>query len=385
MCAVFCFDLDGTLCTNMEGDYEATRPFPWAIERVNALKQAGHRILIFTARGSTTGVDWREVTERQLAQWGVSYDELILGKPTADVYVDDKSLHVDAWRYEHARALPGGLAAATVGRPGLPPPTSTAVVEIGRTFGGRPYLLERHVAAVLAAAERAGLAVREAAAEIEQAVVESASSHRELLEPGDDVVFSIALTGMPHAAYADALDALRAPGLTVACRLLSQAAGGLVRFLSPGDGQGVAVRAATRGQAGAWPLGTDSGGRVHDLLGGELMIVDDRVLVARRPPEQLGVAARHVVELAERLGIDMQARPLDLDELAAAQELLIVSFPFCIVSVSSLDDRTAGAGRTGPLASALLSAWSADVALDVAGQLRQLAGESARSMSASTD
>src|SRR5882762_5564365 len=88
----YCFDLDGTLCTNTEGEYEAARPLPWAIERVNALKRGGHRIVIFTARGTTTGIDWRPRTERQLADWGVKYDELILGKPYGDVYIDDKAL-----------------------------------------------------------------------------------------------------------------------------------------------------------------------------------------------------------------------------------------------------------------------------------------------------
>lgn len=94
---IYCFDIDGTLCTNTEGDYEAAEPFPHAIEQVNALAAAGHRIILCTARGSTTGIDWRSLTERQMEEWGVVYHELHLGKPTADVYVDDKGMHVEAW------------------------------------------------------------------------------------------------------------------------------------------------------------------------------------------------------------------------------------------------------------------------------------------------
>src|SRR6059058_3973035 len=122
--STYCFDLDGTLCTNTEGEYAAARPLPWAIERVNELKRAGHRIVIFTARGTTTGIDWRPETERQLAAWGVEYDELILGKPYGDVYIDDKALHADAWRYGPAHQLSG---------PGHAPLRSGAVVEVGRT------------------------------------------------------------------------------------------------------------------------------------------------------------------------------------------------------------------------------------------------------------
>ena len=146
----FCFDLDGTLCTNTWGEYEQARPFPWAIERVNALARAGHRILIFTARGGTTGIDWRERTEAQLQAWGVHYDELVFGKPTADVYVDDRTVHVDAWRYGSALTVPllPGLWALLFGlgvfatRPYLP----RAVGWVGLFYLAAGSLLVGHAA-----------------------------------------------------------------------------------------------------------------------------------------------------------------------------------------------------------------------------------------------
>jgi hypothetical protein len=93
----YCFDIDGTLCTNTEGEYEKAEPLPESISRVNALYDAGHKILLYTARGSTTGIDWRATTERQMKTWGVKYHALYLGKPTADVYVDDKAINVKDW------------------------------------------------------------------------------------------------------------------------------------------------------------------------------------------------------------------------------------------------------------------------------------------------
>jgi hypothetical protein len=94
----YCFDLDGTLCTDTHGDYHQAEPFPEMVAEVNRLKAAGHNILIFTARGSGTGIDWRQVTEAQLARWGLGHDRLIFGKPPADVYVDDKSVNVSEFR-----------------------------------------------------------------------------------------------------------------------------------------------------------------------------------------------------------------------------------------------------------------------------------------------
>lgn len=93
----YCFDLDGTLCTNTEGEYERAEPIPVAIAEVNRLHAAGHDIVIQTARGATTGIDWRARTEAQLAAWGVRYRALYFGKPTADVYIDDKARSADDW------------------------------------------------------------------------------------------------------------------------------------------------------------------------------------------------------------------------------------------------------------------------------------------------
>jgi len=91
----YCFDIDGTLCEQAETDYSTARPFRNRIAKVNELFDGGNQIVLFTARGSKSGVDWREKTEAQLGQWGIRYHELILGKPHADVYIDDKAVHPD--------------------------------------------------------------------------------------------------------------------------------------------------------------------------------------------------------------------------------------------------------------------------------------------------
>ncbi|HXK94637.1 MAG TPA: hypothetical protein PKV38_13265, partial [bacterium] len=90
-------DVDGTLCTNTEGEYEKAEPYPEIIEQVNRLYDEGHEILLLTARGSTTNLDWRATTERQLRDWGVKYHRLYLGKPTAHVYIDDKAINLADW------------------------------------------------------------------------------------------------------------------------------------------------------------------------------------------------------------------------------------------------------------------------------------------------
>ena len=88
----YVFDLDGTLCTQPErGDYGNAEPYPQRIHYVNRLYDFGNEIIIETARGSESGIDWTELTEQQLDSWGVKYHKIRAGtKFAADMYIDDK-------------------------------------------------------------------------------------------------------------------------------------------------------------------------------------------------------------------------------------------------------------------------------------------------------
>ena len=85
----YVFDIDGTICTNTFGEYEKAKPFYERIKIINNLFEKGNKIIMFTARGSTTNIDWRELTEKQLDNWKLKYHELKLKKPYGDVYIDD--------------------------------------------------------------------------------------------------------------------------------------------------------------------------------------------------------------------------------------------------------------------------------------------------------
>ena len=87
---IFSFDIDGTLCENTFGNYQKATPIKERIEIINDLYESGNTINLFTARGTTTGINWTEVTKNQLKDWGVKYHSLKLGKPEADIFIDDK-------------------------------------------------------------------------------------------------------------------------------------------------------------------------------------------------------------------------------------------------------------------------------------------------------
>jgi len=86
----YLIDIDGTLCDkNKDHDYMKAKPNQKMIDKVNELFDAGHTIKLFTTRGTTSGIDWYEQTVAQLNYWGVKRHMTIMGKPSADVIVDD--------------------------------------------------------------------------------------------------------------------------------------------------------------------------------------------------------------------------------------------------------------------------------------------------------
>ena len=97
---IYAFDIDGTICTNTYGEYQKATPFVNRISSVNNLYNSGNIIKLFTARGTTTGKDWFQFTKNQLESWEVLYHELILGKPEADFFIDDKACNDKYWLWE---------------------------------------------------------------------------------------------------------------------------------------------------------------------------------------------------------------------------------------------------------------------------------------------
>ena len=103
----WCFDLDNTLVYTNGSDYENSTPIPEAIEKVRKYKRRGDHIIIMTARGSGSKKDQRELTAKQLEEFGIPFDQLIVGlKPGGvDYFVDDKAINALDWMADEKRAL----------------------------------------------------------------------------------------------------------------------------------------------------------------------------------------------------------------------------------------------------------------------------------------
>jgi hypothetical protein len=96
---VIYIDIDDTICLSPDKpNYTTSTPIQQNIEKANKLFDDGHLIVYWTARGSATGVDWSDLTKKQLDQWGVKYHSLKFGKPAYDLFIDDKNINVLDWK-----------------------------------------------------------------------------------------------------------------------------------------------------------------------------------------------------------------------------------------------------------------------------------------------
>ena len=96
----YVFDIDGTICTLTEGDYEKAEPIQKRINIINKLYDDGNIIVFHTARGMGRTKNspliaeklFKHLTLRQLDEWQVKYHKLFMGKPSGDLYIDDKGV-----------------------------------------------------------------------------------------------------------------------------------------------------------------------------------------------------------------------------------------------------------------------------------------------------
>ncbi len=99
-------DIDETICRSPDKPhYNTSFPIVENINKANKLFDEGHTIIYWTARGQTTGIDWSELTLKQLKEWGVKYTDVRFNKPHYDLFIDDKNMNTNDWTEENINKL----------------------------------------------------------------------------------------------------------------------------------------------------------------------------------------------------------------------------------------------------------------------------------------
>ena len=87
-------DIDGTICTEeRQFSRPLAKPIFKAAETINRLKDDGHTIILYSAR---TWAEY-EMTVEWLSKYEIKYDQLILGKPIGDFWIDDRAIEFSSW------------------------------------------------------------------------------------------------------------------------------------------------------------------------------------------------------------------------------------------------------------------------------------------------
>ena len=87
-------DLDGTICSEEKQFSRALAKIKdGAKESLEKLRDKGYKIIIYSAR---TWAEY-EMTENWLKTNKVPYDQIILGKPQGDYWIDDRAIRFRSW------------------------------------------------------------------------------------------------------------------------------------------------------------------------------------------------------------------------------------------------------------------------------------------------
>ena len=86
-------DIDNTICKTSGMEYAAAVPIKEKIDKVNKLFSEGNTIIYWTARGVGSGISHRQLTVRQLEEWGCDYSGIRFDKPLYDKFYDDRAFN----------------------------------------------------------------------------------------------------------------------------------------------------------------------------------------------------------------------------------------------------------------------------------------------------
>ncbi len=266
------------------------------------------------------------------------------------------------------------------------------VAEQVRTFGGKIFRLEDHLARLAASLEIIQVSIPESVDRLAAVSHELVAHNHGLLEPGDDLGLAILVT--PGCPTSEALE----PTVILHTYPLPFRQW----YEKYEKGQALSIPGTRQVPGGCWPSALKCRSRMHYYLadqeaqamepGSRALLLDaeghvteastanvlifhaDEGLVS--PPHNKvlpGISLAKAVELAEQMDVGLTERELTPEDIDRADEVFLTSTPLCILPVVSLDGRKIGAGCPGQFFRRLVRVWSESVGVEIVGQARRFA------------
>jgi branched-chain amino acid aminotransferase len=271
------------------------------------------------------------------------------------------------------------------------------VAEQLRTFSGRLFELEKHLARLQRSLDIIGVDPGLSLAEIGVNACELVYVNHRHLDPADDLGLTIFVTPGHYANY---LSPGMSTGPTIGMHTqpLSfhlwhhkyQQGESLVptEFRQvPGDCWPTELKCRSRMhyyladrraqgiEPGARALMLDHEDYITEASTANLLIYDRKHGIVSPPKSKIlpGVSMSVLEQLAVDLGLPVTQRDLRVADILAADEVLLCSTSPCVWPVTRLAGQVVGDGVPGPICRKLLQAWSDRVGFDIQDQARRFA------------
>ncbi len=251
-----------------------------------------------------------------------------------------------------------------------------SVFETLRTYGGRPFALQRHLARLARSAARVFIelpvSIEQIGREVESAVVGAGNAEsyvRVTLTRGVGEALGLDPGLSRHPLRVVIVTPLQAPAAT-----LYEQGVAVVTFHSgrvTDDSSAIGAKVGNyltavlasrqmRAAGAAEALLVDRRGCVVEgATSNVFAVLDDGTLVT--PPEEdgilLGITRETVLEVADELGLSCRLASLPLSDVKAAAEVFVCSSIREVLPVVSIDGSPVGSSRPGPITLQLLNAF----------------------------
>jgi len=248
--------------------------------------------------------------------------------------------------------------------------------DVERTFGGALYRLQDHLARLYRGLEHSGLDPGMAQDQMAELTTQLMERNVPFLEPGQDFLVTQVVSVSPNVEAStedgDPNGGEGSVNIAIYCQFLDFAPFALsygygVRVTTPVT-YAVPPAAISKRQQ-SYPLMSDAEGNITECQGGNFMFVkDDRIKLPDRSNVLPGVSMKTVLELAERIGVQVDEGDYTAGDIYSADEAFVSSTRFCMVPVATINGLGIGAEMPGPITRRLQDAWIEEVGVDFVKQ-----------------
>ncbi len=272
------------------------------------------------------------------------------------------------------------------------------VFEMTRSFNKRQFKLKEHLERLYASMKYIRLSIEMSMAEMERRIEETIAANDHLFTADDEHRIMIDVSRGLLSIYQGIAGVHKGPNIIIADFPLRWTVAGMGKLFDEGINAVIPSQRAIPASLlepkvknrsrlhylmanievsnyegdNNWALLLDPDGFVAEGTGDNFFIVKDHTVITPEPRNILrGISRAYIFDLSRQLGLPCLERNIEPYDVITADEAFMTGTPFCMLPVTSLNGVVIGAGKMGDVTRRLLDAWSANVGVDIAGQIKK--------------